>query len=326
MSYRKDMIWLGCFFALLMLAPAALPNNYFLTILILGCLHSLNAVGLCLLVGHAGQISLGHAGFYGLAAYASAWLSSTAGWPVEASMLAGVVLTVAVSFLIGMPSLKLKGHYLAMATLGFGIILSILFTETVDITGGPSGFVGIPRLSFFGHEVKKDLGLYRVVAGVLCLVVWLAFNLLHSRIGRALRALHTSEKAAQAMGVDIARYKLFVFVLSAAFSAVAGVLYAHYLTFIAPSSFGFMFSVELIVMVVLGGMVSVPGAIVGAFFVTVLPEFLRAFENIEVVLFGAILILCMMFLPDGMAGGWNRLWAWVKRAWAARGASGAAHG
>lgn len=326
MSYRKDMIWLGCFFALLMLAPAALPNNYFLTILILGCLHSLNAVGLCLLVGHAGQISLGHAGFYGLAAYASAWLSATAGWPVEASMLAGVALTVAVSFLIGMPSLKLKGHYLAMATLGFGIILSILFTETVDITGGPSGFVGIPRLSFFGHEVKKDLGLYRIVAGVLCLAVWLAFNLLHSRIGRALRALHTSEKAAQAMGVDIARYKLFVFVLSAAFSAVAGVLYAHYLTFIAPSSFGFMFSVELIVMVVLGGMVSVPGAIVGAFFVTVLPEFLRAFENVEVVLFGAILILCMMFMPDGMAGGWNRLWAWARRAWAARGASGAAHG
>ena len=326
MSYRKDMIWLGCFFALLMLAPAALPNNYFLTILILGCLHSLNAVGLCLLVGHAGQISLGHAGFYGLAAYSSAWLSATAGWPVEASMPAGVALTVAVSVLIGMPSLKLKGHYLAMATLGFGIILSILFTETVDITGGPSGFVGIPRLSFFGREVKKDLGLYRIVAGVLCLAVWLAFNLLHSRIGRALRALHTSEKAAQAMGVDIARYKLFVFVLSAAFSAVAGVLYAHYLTFIAPSSFGFMFSVELIVMVVLGGMVSVPGAIVGAFFVTVLPEFLRAFENIEVVLFGAILILCMMFLPDGMAGGWNRLWAWVKRAWAARGASGAAHG
>jgi branched-chain amino acid transport system permease protein len=320
------MIWLVCFFGLLMVAPVVLPNNYYLTILILGCLHSLNAVGLCLLVGHAGQISLGHAGFYGLAAYTSAWLSSTAGWPVEASMLAGIGLTGVVSVLIGMPSLKLKGHYLAMATLGFGIILSILFTETVDITGGPSGFVGIPRLSLFGWEARKDLALYRVVAVVLCLAVWLSFNLLHSRIGRALRALHTSEKAAQAMGVDIARYKLFVFVLSAVFSATAGVLYAHYLTFIAPSSFGFMFSVELMVMVVLGGMVSVPGAIVGAFFVTILPEFLRAFENIEVVLFGAILVLCMMFLPDGMAGGWNRLWSWGRRSWAARCASGESNG
>jgi branched-chain amino acid transport system permease protein len=315
------MIWLAAFFGALMLAPLLIPNNYYLTILILGCLHAMNAVGLCLLVGHAGQISLGHAGFYGLGAYTSAYLSTTVGLSVGLSMLSGVALTVVVSILVGLPSLKLKGHYLAMATLGFGIILSILFNETVDITGGPSGFVGIPRLSLFGWELRKDVTLYRAVAVVLCLFVWLSFNLLHSRVGRALRALHTSERAAEAMGVDIARYKLLVFVLSAAFSATAGVLYAHYLTFIAPSSFGFMFSVELIVMVVLGGMVSVPGAIVGAFFVTVLPEFLRAFENIEILLFGAILVLCMMFLPDGMAGGWNKLWAWGKARF-----SGAAHG
>lgn len=315
------MIWLAAFFGALMLAPLLIPNNYYLTILILGCLHAMNAVGLCLLVGHAGQISLGHAGFYGLGAYTSAYLSTTVGLSVGLSMLSGVALTVVVSVLVGLPSLKLKGHYLAMATLGFGIILSILFNETVDITGGPSGFVGIPRLSLFGWELRRDVTLYRLVAVVLCLFVWLSFNLLHSRVGRALRALHTSERAAEAMGVDIARYKLLVFVVSAAFSAVAGVLYAHYLTFIAPSSFGFMFSVELIVMVVLGGMVSVPGAIVGAFFVTVLPEFLRAFENIEVLLFGAILVLCMMFLPDGMAGGWNRLWRWGR----AR-LSGGAHG
>jgi len=315
------MIWLAFFFGLLMLAPMLLPNNYYLTILILGCLHAMNAVGLCLLVGHAGQISLGHAGFYGLGAYTSSYLSTTVGLSVGLSMLSGVALTVVVSILVGLPSLKLKGHYLAMATLGFGIILSILFTETVDITGGPSGFVGIPRLSLFGWELRKDVTLYRAVAVTLCLIVWLAFNLLHSRVGRALRALHTSERAAEAMGVDIARYKLLVFVLSAAFSGIAGVLYAHYLTFIAPSSFGFMFSVELIVMVVLGGMTSVPGAIVGAFFITVLPEFLRAFENIEVLLFGAILVLCMMFLPDGMAGGWNRLWGWGKARF-----SGAVHG
>jgi len=306
------MIWLAAFFGVLMLAPALLPNNYYLTILILGCLHAMNAVGLCLLVGHAGQISLGHAGFYGLGAYATSYLSATVGLSVGLSMLAGVGLTVLVAILVGLPSLKLKGHYLAMATLGFGIILSILFTETVDITGGPSGFVGIPRLSLFGWELRKDVTLFRALAVILCIFVWLSFNLLHSRVGRALRALHTSERAAEAMGVDIARYKLLVFVLSAAFSGFAGVLYAHYLTFIAPSSFGFMFSVELIVMVVLGGMVSVPGAIFGAFFVTVLPEFLRAFENIEILLFGAILVLCMMFLPDGMAGGWNRLLRWGK--------------
>lgn len=316
------MIWLAGLFAALMLAPFLIPNNYYLTILILGCLHAMNAVGLCLLVGHAGQISLGHAGFYGLGAYTSAYLSTTLGLPVEVSMLAGVALTVVVSILVGLPSLKLKGHYLAMATLGFGIILSILFTETVDITGGPSGFVGIPRLSLFGWELSRDVDLYRLIVVLLCLLVWLCFNVLHSRIGRALRALHTSEGAARAMGVDIARYKLFVFVLSATFSALAGVLYAHYLTFIAPASFGFMFSVELIVMVVLGGMVSIPGAIVGAFFITILPEFLRAFENIEIVLFGLILILSMMFVPDGLAGGCGRLMAWAR----GRLTGGGAHG
>lgn len=314
MAYRRDMYWLAAFFTVLMLAPLAMPNNYYLTVLIMCCLHAMNAVGLCLLVGHAGQISLGHAGFYGLAAYTSAFLSTTIGLPVGLSMLAGIGAGTVTSVLVGLPSLKLHGHYLAMATLGFGIILSILFTETIDITGGPSGFVGIPGLSVSGYELTNDASIYRVVALGLCLIVWLAFNVLHSRIGRALRALHTSEKAAQAMGVDVARYKLFVFVLSAFFSSVAGVLYAHYLTFIAPASFGFMFSVEIIVMVVLGGMISVPGSIIGAFFLTVLPEFLRAFENSEIILFGAILVLCMIFLPDGLAGGWNRLWQRLRAA------------
>ncbi|MBA4358231.1 MAG: branched-chain amino acid ABC transporter permease [Desulfovibrio sp.] len=313
MGYRRDMLWLGGLMAALLLAPLLLGNNYHLTVLTMCCLHAMVAVGLSLLVGQAGQISLGHAGFYGLAAYTTAGLSATLGLPVGLSMLAGVVLTAGVAALVGLPALKLKGHYLAMATLGFGIILSILFNETVGVTGGPSGFTGIPRLSLFGLEFTSDLSVYYLIIALLGLVVWLSFNILHSRVGRALRAVHTSEKAAQAMGIDIARYKLFIFVISAAFAGLAGVLYAHYLTFIAPASFGFLFSVELIVMVVLGGMTSIPGSIVGAFFLTVLPEFLRAFENVEVLLFGAILVLCMMYLPDGLAGGFNRLWRWLWR-------------
>lgn len=296
-------------------------NNYYFTLLNIIGIHAILVVGLNLLLGYAGQISLGHAAFFGLGAYTSGILTATWGVNPWLALPAGLVVAGVAAFLVGVPALKLRGYYLAMATLGFGIILSILFTETVDITGGPSGFVGIPRLSLFGWELRKDVTLFRLVAVILCLFVWLSFNLLHSRVGRALRALHTSERAAEAMGVDIANYKLLVFVLSAAFSGFAGVLYAHYLTFIAPSSFGFMFSVELIVMVVLGGMVSVPGAIVGAFFVTVLPEFLRAFENVEVLLFGAILVLCMMFLPDGIAGGWRRLLDWGKARF-----SGASHG
>jgi len=307
MGYRRDMRWLCGLLVVLAVLPPLLGNNYYLTVLTMCCLNAMIAVGLSLLVGHAGQISLGHAGFYGLAAYTTSALSTRFGVPVGVSMLSGVGLTSGVAALVGLPALKLKGHYLAMATLGFGVILSILFNETVELTGGPSGFTGIPRLSLFGVEFTSDLSVYYLIVAILGGVVWLSFNILHSRVGRALRALHTSEKAAQAMGIDIARYKLFIFVVSASFAGLAGVLYAHYLTFIAPASFGFLFSVQLIVMVVLGGMTSIPGTITGAFFLTLLPEFLRAFENIEILLFGGILVVCMMYLPDGLAGGSQRL-------------------
>jgi branched-chain amino acid transport system permease protein len=293
----------AAFWVLLMAAPWLLTNDYYVSVLILCSINAIIAVGLNLLLGYAGQISLGHAGFYGLAAYATAILTRTAGWPVPAGMAAGVAVAAGVAWLIAIPTLKLKGHYLAMATLGFGIILYIVFNETADLTGGPSGFTSIPRLAVLGYEFESDLACYWLIATVLAGGVLIAFNLIGSRLGRALRALHTSERAAQAAGIDVARYKRFAFVLSAGFAGVAGVLYAHYLTFIAPASFGFHFSVQLITMVVLGGMASIWGAVFGAFFLTSLPEFLRAFEDVDILVYGAIMVLCMMFLPGGIASG-----------------------
>jgi branched-chain amino acid transport system permease protein len=215
------------------------------------------------------------------------------------------------AYFISIPILKLRGHYLAMGTLGLGIILYIVFNETVDITGGPNGFVGVPRLTLLGYEFASDYSYYYLMIGVLSIVLYIAINLINSRIGRALRALHTSEKAAQAVGVNIARYKVFVFTVSAVFAAVAGVLYAHYLQFIGPSSFGFIFSVELVAMVVLGGMASVWGAVIGAVFLTILPELLRDFHEIELALYGAILIATMMFMPRGIVGGASDLFKLV---------------
>ncbi len=297
--------------AVMGLLPLVFPGSYSLTVLILSVLHAMHAVGLCLLVGHAGQISLGHGGFYGLAAYTSAILSVRYALPVEVAMAGGVGLTVVVAALLGLPTLRLRGHALAMATLGLGIILNILFTEAVELTGGPSGFVGIPRLSFAGVVVDRDGAVYGLLVAVLGAMMALATNILNSRVGRALRTLHGSEAAAEAMGVDVAQAKRVVFVLSAGFSALAGVLYAHYLTFIAPSSFGFLFSVELIVMVVLGGMTSIPGAVAGAFLVTWLPEVLRAFENVESLLFGIILLGCIRFFPQGLAGAGASVGRWI---------------
>lgn len=311
--FRLEIVQAAFFLAVLLAAPRALPNDYYLSICILACLNAIIAVGLNLLMGYAGQVSLGHAAFYGLGAYATAISTTSFGLPIPAGMAIGVVLATAVAWIVAVPTLKLRGHYLAMATLGFGIIVSIVFNETVELTGGPSGFVGIPRLALFGYSFDSDASYYNLLAVVLTLVVLASLFIMHSRTGRALRALHVSEKAAASLGVDIAAHKRFVFVLSAALAALAGVLYAHYLCFIAPASFGFNASVQFVVMVVLGGMASIWGSVAGAFFLTALPEALRGFEDIDILIYGAILVLTILFLPDGLAGGLKRLTAAVRR-------------
>lgn len=301
------------FLVLLLALPHLVTNDYYVSVLILSIFHAIIAVGLNLLLGYAGQISLGHAAFYGLAAYTSAIATTSFGLPVWAGGLIALALVSVVAFLIGIPTLKLSGHYLGMATLGFGVIVYIVFNESIELTGGPSGFVGVPRLDLFGYTFWSDTSYYYLSCVVLALVILASLHLINSRVGRALRAIHTSEKAAQVCGVDIAKYKLLVFVLSAFYAGLAGVLYAHYLSFVAPSSFSFMFSVVLVTMVVLGGMSSIWGAVAGAFFLTILPQFLHVFEKFEVLIFGSILVLCMIFLPQGLAGGLHSLWRLARK-------------
>lgn len=312
-GFKRDIIAVLGFALLLLILPQLLRNDYYITTLTLALTHAIIAVGLNLLIGYTGQVSLGHAAFYGLAAYTSAILTTTYAVPLPLGMACGIILSGVVALLIGIPTLKLKGHYLAMATLGFGVIVYIFFNETIGLTGGPSGFGGVPRLELMGYRFSSDVSYYYLVAGVLACIVLLSLNLIRSRIGRALRAIHTSETASQIAGVDVARYKVFVFVLSALFAGVAGVLYVHNIAFVAPGSFGFNFSIELLTMVVLGGMANIWGAVIGACFLSVLPEFLRAFENIEIVLYGAILIVFTIFLPEGIAGGIGKLFLVMKR-------------
>ncbi len=290
------------------LLPFALPNEYYLTVLIVAGFYAILVIGLNLLMGYAGQVSLGHAAFYGLSAYTTGILTGTYHWPVPAGIAAGLALVTLVAYLIALPTLKLRGHYLAMGTLGFGIIVYIVFNEATAVTGGPSGFTGIPKLSIAGKVFSSDREYYYVVWGAVLLLFALSQNLVRSRMGRALRAIHTSETAAAVLGVDTGRYKIFVFVLSAFYAAVAGALYAHYVTFVSPGSFGFHTSVQLVTMVVLGGMASLWGALLGALFLTFLPEALRAIENFDILVYGAILILCMMYLPGGLAEGARKAW------------------
>jgi branched-chain amino acid transport system permease protein len=291
-------------FALVVLAIAlGMDDDYYYTLLNFIGIHTLLVVGLNLLLGYAGQISLGHAAFFGLGAYTSGILTATYGVNPWLALVAGLVVSGTAAYLIGIPALKLKGYYLAMATLGFGIIIYIILNEAQGLTGGPSGLSGIPSLSLAGFTLNTPRRLYLLIWIILGLILALSANLVTSRAGRAIRALHDSEAGAESLGVDTFRMKLKIFVWSALYASLAGSLYAHTINFVAPSSFGFMFSIKLVTMVVLGGMASIWGSLLGAGALTVLPEVLTVFHDFEVVIFGAILMVVMIFLPRGLVRG-----------------------
>lgn len=287
------------FAAVLALLPLTFPNSFFFEVAIVVALNAIVCVGLNLLIGYAGQISLGHAGFYALGGYGSALIAARLGWPAWLALPAAVAAVAALAWVVGRPTLKLKGHYLAMATLGLGVIVSIVLTNEDRITGGPDG-MSVPALEVFGHALKGETAWYGVVAVLLWLTVLGALHLVDSPAGRALRALHGSEVAAETLGIDAARWKLRVFVLSAAVAAAAGALTAHYAGFITPAKASFLHSVELVIMVVFGGMASIWGALVGAAVLTLLPQFLTALKDYEMAVFGAVLIATMVFMPRGI--------------------------
>lgn len=290
-----------------MLLPLALANAYTYEIAILVGLNAIVCVGLNLLIGYAGQISLGHAGFYALGAYGSAILAARYGWPPLLSIPTSILCTSLLAWLVGKPILRLRGHYLAMATLGLGIIVSVVLANEDWLTGGPDG-MSVPGLFIQGEKAW-----YWVVGAALLGTVWLSQNLIDSPRGRAWRALHGSEVAAAAIGVDAARHKLAAFVLSAAIAAFAGALTAHYAGFLTPSKASFLHSVELVTMVVFGGMASTLGAVVGAAVLTTLPQLLTVFKEYEMVLFGALLMLTMIFMPRGLVPTLETLLAAARR-------------
>ena len=279
--------------------PLFLQNGFHYNVAILAGLNAIVCIGLNLLIGYAGQISLGHAGFYALGAYASAILPDRFGFHPLGAMITGAVAVGLIAFAVARPILRLKGHYLAMATLGMGIIVSIVLDQEVDITGGPDG-MPVGDLSAFGYVVSGNLAWYTLVAILLFITVWLALNLVHSPVGRALKAVHGSEIAAAAMGVDVFHYKVLVFVVSAIIASVAGSIFAHYSGFITPDEGSFIHSIELVTMVVLGGMASITGSIVGAVLLTVLPQMLADFHDYEMIVFGAILMGMMILMPKGL--------------------------
>ncbi len=280
--------------------PLAVGNDYVLLLLNVMALNALVVLGLNLLIGSTGQISLGHAAFYGMGAYLSAIASTTWHWPLWGALLFALAVVGIAGFLLALPTLRLEGHYLVMATLGFNIIITIVLTQMEPVTGGPSGFSGIPKIRLGPFPLNTDLKFYYFIWTLFLIVFALTLNLTESRIGRALKAVHQKELTAQVLGIPSYRYKVITFVLSTVYAALAGFCYAHYVTFISPKTFDIFYSLQVVTMVAVGGMGSLWGGLLGAALLTALPEVLHQFEDLHVLLYGLILTGVLVFSPKGL--------------------------
>jgi len=296
------LLSLGFVVVLVAVLPLVFPSTYYLRVAALVWVSGLAAVGLNILMGHAGQVSLGHAGFLGIGAYSVAIGPTHLGVPPIPSAVAGIALAAAVAWLVGRPIFRLKGYYLAVATLGFGLLVALVLTSESAWTGGPDG-MPVERVELFGWRLSGAATWYWVTGGALIVGVALALNLEASPTGRALRALHDSEVAASVVGVDAARLKLAAFVVAAVYAATAGALLSLMNGFVTPDTASFMHSVEFVTMVVIGGMGSAVGAIVGAAILVALPQALTVLQDYETAVLGLLIMVFMIFLRQGIVPG-----------------------
>ena len=285
--------------AIVIVLPWFFPSAFYYRIGALVFIFALAVVGLNLLMGFAGQVSLGHAGFLGIGAYSVAIGPTYLGVPSWLSLFAGAVLSGIVAFLVGRPILRLKGHYLAVATLGFGLLVAIVLTNEAGWTGGPDG-MSVPKLTLFGWSVRGADAWYWIAGTTFVGGFILALNLMESPTGRSLQAIHDSEIASLVLGIDVASKKLTIFIISAMYASVAGSYLAMFNGPLTPDVAGFLRSIELVAMVVLGGMGSIIGSLVGAIVLVVLPQVLTVFHEYEQALLGLIVMVFMIFLRRGI--------------------------
>ena len=292
-----------------MLLMPLVSSIYQTNIMISALLYVMLALGLNIVVGLAGQLVLGYAAFYAVGAYTYGILYEYFGLTFWVCLPLGGLAAVLAGFLLGLPVLGLRGDYLAIVTLGFGEIVRLLLLSQADITGGPAGIANIPRPGFFGMEMSLDqvtTYIYYLVLGAVLLTILVISRLKNSRVGLALQALREDEIACEAMGVNTTRVKLSAFVLCSCWAGFAGVIFAAKTTYINPASFTFMESAMILSMVVLGGMGSITGVVIAAMLLILAPEYLRAFSEYRMLLFGAIMVLMMIFRPQGLVSSERR--------------------
>lgn len=290
------------FVGIILLVPLIFgENRYHMYVVSLIGVYIISLMGLNLTLGYTGQISLGHAAFMGLGAYSVA-LMTLAGYSFWLAMLLGIAITFCAGLLLGLPSLRVKHHYLALVTLGFGTVVYLLLSNEYEITGGFSGLPGIPRPTLFGLDLSSDVAYYYLVAGFLILLTIVGLWILNSRWGRAFKAIRENDMRAEMVGVSLLAYKLLAFAIGAAYAGISGGLLAPLMRFIDPTSFPVHESFWFLIMLIVGGSGRFEGAFIGAIVVMTLPEFLRGTQQLYFVIFAGITLMLLLFWPTGLAG------------------------
>jgi len=300
---RQTGLTVSALSLLFLIWPMIESNPYNLGLSNLIAIYAMVVLGLNLFIGYTGQISLGHAAFFAMGAYGSAIGTVSLGWSPWPVMILVALATAFVALAVGVPALKLRGHYLAMATLGFNIVIYTILIQWDTVTGGPSGFSGIPYLAIGGLVFDNEISIHYLVWTFAMVSLLLSLNLVRSGAGRGLAALAEDEVAAAALGVDVRRAKVKVFVLSAVLASLAGSLFAHCYAFVSPDSFNIFVSVDFVIMVVVGGMGSIWGTLLGTGLITLLPEWIEALDTYKDIIHGLILVLILLFLPQGLVTG-----------------------
>jgi branched-chain amino acid transport system permease protein len=283
-----------------------LVTSFYLGVVVLGAIYAIAVLGLYFVMGLTGQLSLAQGAFFGLGAYASALVSTRLDWPFWPSVGAAVVAGLVVGVVLGYPVLRLTGHYLALATIGLAIIAVIVFQQWEPVTGGPNGVSGVKPPTIGSIVLSQNFYYFYLVWLFLVVLAAVAWVVKRSRVGRAFLAIREDQLAAAATGINTLNFKVLAFTLSTVYGSIAGALYAHGLThYISPDNFVFDLSVSMLVMLLLGGQATVPGAILGAMVVTALPEGLRFLDRYYLVVYGIAVVLLVIFLPEG-------IWGWAQ--------------
>jgi len=289
--------------AALIVAPLFIENQYILQVMIFVGIYIMLTLSLNLLNGYVGLIALGHAGFYGIGAYASAKFSLDLGFPFLLSLICSGIVAGFFGYLLGRPTLRLSGIYLALATLGFNVVVWLLLLNWMSFTNGPLGIMSIPPPTIFGYEIETRSDYFYLILALVVLTIVSMHRLINSRFGRALVAIREDDLAAEAIGIDTTRYKVQAFVLSAFYAGLAGSFYAHFVKYVSPDSFTHIESFVILAMLALGGTGNLFGPVVGAVILIVIPEVFRGLLEYRMIIYGGILVVMMLVRREGLLGG-----------------------